>query len=187
MWICMYIVFSIKLCWWTCHRESRTRFGTTTTCTCNCSWSKMLWTKTTLDTRWYLGCLSKSFDTNEGEYRYWSKTGSEEPLFTEWWQRMTTRLDDYACDVAERQHNQFVRDYKESCKTMMLKIYIRRVVWWPLASQGQLKEVWEIIQLIIALSHYQASVECRFSIYNENILIPNMTINPSGILGTIYM
>lgn len=78
------------------------------------------------------------------------------------------------CDAAERQFGRLVREQKDhlqrfDSKTDRLDEFLHSM----LADKEQFLELWQIIRLVLILSHGQAPVERSFSV-NDDILLPNM-------------
>ena len=80
------------------------------------------------------------------------------------------------CDMAERQYAQVARDQQKNAELQGFDPKSGRLdefYYRMFAGKEEWKELYQIIQLVLTLSHGQASVERSFSV-NEDILLPNM-------------
>jgi len=84
------------------------------------------------------------------------------------------RKEPAVCDAAERQYGQFIREHKDQLENYDSKTQRLDEFYFGLLSEKEsYRDLWTVIQLVLVLSHGQASVERSFSI-NEDILLPNM-------------
>ena len=90
------------------------------------------------------------------------------------------------CDAAERQYSLLARQENELLKKYDAKSKRLDEFYHTLVSgKDEFHELWQIIQLVLVLSHGQASVERNFSV-NEDMLLPNMKAQTLYAMKFVY-